>query len=526
MRMIGLQLLFSLLLAHYAVSQAHATSPPLRCADLIMAADRAGTDISEQARGRVVRVDGETLSNPDALKDAVTQAGVEATLIVGGNFHGWDFSGTSLRLACFIGSDLSQSDWTNAYLPAAAFVRSNLEGANFQTANISHVYLDNSNLKNMNARGANLSWGRFGGGWFEGSVEGWNIGGADMTGFVFDCGITVSDGCPVDQGGDGISAKGTDFTRATLHSFSLYNVDLTGAILDETVIGPAQLPDLAKVEFRGPIILRGGDQDVPISPEEAQRLLAENARHAASDDRPSFDCAKAASKVEQEICGEYASDLRRVDRDIAALYQRAQAVDSGVRASQLAWLKQRNKCAVAAYPSDCIRESYSLRKGQLLGMMGETDWLAPGQSALFLDDVLPLPDDFRQSDLFARITPALVGASMTEILIERSDQGLYSVTGSAVGANAHTCAINATHLYFDEQSGWYIPVSEGPAIRIFRIFDGRLEIFADGKPDYEKYAEASDFMSCGMRASFGETVRFDVGDDVMDSYRKSLNEEM
>ena len=33
-------------------------------------------------------------------------------------------------------------------------------------------------------------------------------------------------------------------------------------------------------------------------------------------------------------------------------------------------------------------------------------------------------------------------------------------------------------------------------------------------------------MSCGMRASFGETIRIDVGDALIENYRKSLNEEM
>ena len=115
---------------------------------------------------------------------------------------------------------------------------------------------------------------------------------------------------------------------------------------------------------------------------------------------------------------------------------------------------------------------------------------------------------------------------MSEILVERASDGLYAIKGSAVGANAHLCSLSASHLYFDRASGWYIPVSEGPAIPIFRIFDGRLEVFANGKPDYEKYPDASDFMSCGMRASFGEMVRIDAGDALIDRYRQLLSEEM
>ncbi|AMO72791.1 hypothetical protein [Sphingorhabdus sp. M41] len=236
--------------------------------------------------------------------------------------------------------------------------------------------------------------------------------------------------------------------------------------------------------------------------------------------------AARASRVEQEICGEHASELRAADREIATLYQRAKAIDAGSKAGQRTWMKQRNLCSAAEYPVDCIRESYSLRKGQLLALLGEQDWLARGEASLFVDDVLPLPAAFVQTGLFDKIAPSLVGASMTEILIERGDDGLYAIRASAVGANAHLCSIYASHLYFDRKSGWYIPVSEGAAIPIFRILDGRLEIFADGRPDYEKYPEAGDYMSCGMRASFGETIRANVSEALVERYRKSLNEEM
>ena len=33
-------------------------------------------------------------------------------------------------------------------------------------------------------------------------------------------------------------------------------------------------------------------------------------------------------------------------------------------------------------------------------------------------------------------------------------------------------------------------------------------------------------MSCGMRASFGEMVRIDAGDALIDRYRQLLSEEM
>ncbi|MGB5483900.1 pentapeptide repeat-containing protein [Parasphingorhabdus sp.] len=471
-------------------------------------------------------IDGSMLKTPaDFMREThALRRGLK--IIKGGDFSGWDFSQIPLGNVCFYESELTGSSFSGATSSGIGFINSNLSESNLSHVRMPKILLRNANLTNVAAQNADFSGGHFDGGWFEGSVEGWNIDGADMTGFVFDCGITVPDGCPVYQGGAAISAKGTDFTRATLHSFRLHNIILSGAILDQTIVGPAQLPDLAKAAFRGDIVLRGGGSDVRLTADEAQKLIAENTRQRAVEANPSFDCAKAATKVELEICGEYASDLRSADRDIAALYQRAKGVDSGVKASQRAWLKQRNLCGKVEYPADCIRESYSLRKGQLLGLSGERQWLARGEAALFIDDLLPLPASSIGPELFAKITPALVGASMTEILIGRGQDGLYAIKGSAVGANAHLCSIDASQLHFDQASGWYVPVSEGAAIPIFRILDDRLEIFASGRPDYEKYPEASDFMGCGMRASLGETVRINVSDELMESYRKSLNEEM
>ena len=455
---------------------------------------------------------------------ATREAGLK--IISGGDFSGWDFSEIPLANICFDNSKLTNTNFSHVRAHGIGFIKSDLTGSNLRGAKMPGIMFRNANLADVVAQDADFSGGHFDGGWFEGSVEGWNIDRANMSGFVFECGITVPDGCPVYQGGKTMSAQGTDFSDAILHSFGLYDIDLTGAILDQTIIAPRQLPYLAQAEFRGAVILRGSGSDVPVAADEARYLLAETAGQKAVEERPSFDCARAGSKVEREICGEYASDLRAADREIASLYRQAKEHDAGVRASQRAWLKQRNLCGVAEYPSDCIRESYSARKGQLLGLLGEKQWLVRGEAALFIDDLLPLPAAVAGTELFARITPVLVGASMSEILIERGDDGLYSIKGSAVGANAHLCSIYASHLYFDKKSGWYIPVSEGAAIPIFRIWDGRLEIFADGRPDYEKYPEAGDYMSCGMRASLGETIRINASAELIERYRKSLNEQM
>lgn len=504
----------------------HATPPPLTCNDLVTAAEREDQDIAERRGARLANVKGEELKSPEDLRDIVNKPGIEATIIVGGQFKGWDFSGSRLQQTCFVDADLSDSNWNGAIIQAPAFVRTNLTNANFVDADISQVRFSNADLTGANMREAQLRYGKFTGGWFEGGVAGWTLDGADMTGFVFDCGITVPDGCPVYQGGESMSARGTEFSRATLHSFGLFRIDVEDAILDRTIIDPDQLPDLRGANFRGDIILRGGDVNISITPTEVSSLLEAWLNQQVTASNPSFDCSDARSKVEEEICGEYADSLRRLDRDVATLYKRARAVEPETRKSQFVWLNQRNSCNTEEYAIDCIRDSYSQRKGQLLGMLGETDWLEKGQEALFVDEVLALPDDYQDSDLYRRIATVLAGSSMTEILVQRDDDGLYNIAGSAVGANAHLCSLRAEKLYLDTQSGWYIPVSEGPAVPIFRIMDGRLEVYKNGRPDYKKDSGALDFLSCGMRASFPETVRIAVDEAIMERVRKSFAEQM
>ena len=73
----------------------------------------------------------------------------------------------------------------------------------------------------------------------------------------------------------------------------------------------------------------------------------------------SFDCARAATPVEQMICGEWL--LERLDERMAELYDRARkapGVDGEtLRAVQHAWLDTRNACADTA----CLEQTYRER---------------------------------------------------------------------------------------------------------------------------------------------------------------------
>ena len=504
------------------LSPAHAkgADAPLNCRSAY--GDIWGENIIPQQQ-RVI--DGDSLKSPAALARATGTREMGLKIIKGGDFSGWNMRGMALSFVCFEDSKFVGANLAGAQGTGTGFTRADLTGANMQGAELSHVLFRNANLTNVQAQGADFSDGQLDGGWFEGAVAGWNLDGADMTGFVFACGITVPDGCPVYQGGDPISAKGVNFTGATLDSFGLYNMQLSGAKIYGTIISPSQISDLIVADLQGAMVLRGGASDIAVSPDEFTMLQLEYARRKLARDKPSFDCAKAQSAVEKVICAEGADDLRTLDRQISKLYAQAKSVRDDVKASQRRWLKDRNRCEQQDDVRDCVRQCYDRRKGQLLGALGESDWLPRGAAALFIDTPLLVSQSFADKALLAKITPALIGASRTEILVRRDANGLYAIDGMTVGANAHLCALSASSLYLDPTTGWYIPVVEGEAMPIFRIVEDRLEIFKSGRPDYQRYPDAEHFMSCGMRAGFSETQRIAADAATMARVEKSLTEE-
>jgi uncharacterized protein YecT (DUF1311 family) len=91
---------------------------------------------------------------------------------------------------------------------------------------------------------------------------------------------------------------------------------------------------------------------------------------------PSFDCKRAASIAEKEICG--LPELEGLDRDIAASFTQALAVLNAadadlLRADQRAWLKTRDACGdlihgdppIYADVFGCLREQMTARAAKL-----------------------------------------------------------------------------------------------------------------------------------------------------------------
>ena len=463
-------------------------------------------------------IDGTSFKSPETLAIAVG----EGAVVQGGNFSEWDFRNVALRNACFVDADLKGSVWNGARTPGIGFVRSDLSQSTMTAMRAPHVLFRDSVLTNVKAEKADFSGGLFEGGWFEGSVDGWNIDGANLTDFHFSCGITLSDGCPLYSGDKRMSARGANLTHARLssfHPYGLMDIELAGATFDRTELSPAQLVSLTAQSLAHPIILIGGDDRVELSPQDAMALIADSTAYTARNDGPSFDCTKAKSEVERLLCSSTAGDLATADRHLGALFAQA-GQQPALIAEQRRWLRQRDSCMQEAYPTDCLRTVYHDRIGVLLGKLGERDWLAKGQRALFIDDALPLSDVMRSTALFRRIAPVLARSSMAYVFVARGSDGSYRALGEAVGANAHTCSLDASDLRLDRTNGWYgvaVPGKQQTA-RILQVAGDELQVFASGRPSGDSIEASLDYMSCGARAAFGRLRRIDLPADLVRQY--------
>ncbi len=469
--------------------------------------------------------DGEKITSPEQLAAYSKAAGDDAILIQGGYFAGWNFTGVELSNICFVESDLSRSDWTGVKAPGVGFIRSNLEAVGMIGARMQDILIRSSNFSRVDAKAVDWSSGKLDGGW-DGDVEGLKLDGANLTGFKFDCGITVSDGCPINR--SGIRAHVANLAFVDISRFGFYDASFTGAMLNQTVISPRQVTAFKDANNMGAVFIAGGDKKVMVLPETWLLLMA-SALAAEDSDAPSFDCGEARSSIEKEICGEYNSAMRHYDRQVAALYKEARKRDRSVKASQKAWLKRRDACSAEEYSTDCVRRSYDQRVGQLIGLLGEADWLKPGEEALFLEEVLPLTDDVKQSPTYFQLTPILAGEARASLLVKRSMDGSLEAYGDAIGANAHLCGLKVKGLRFDRATGWYSIAQEKNGVTrnfpVLRYHDGRIEVYKGGQLRGDEDSPMLDYVSCGARASFPPMVRMAVPEAVMDQYRGAAEEE-
>ncbi|HEY9092158.1 MAG TPA: hypothetical protein VIN76_10855 [Parasphingorhabdus sp.] len=467
--------------------------------------------------------DGTKIASPQQLADYARSADGKTTLIEGGDFSAWDFTGVTLSNICFEGSDLSQSNWTGVTATGLGFINADAGGAIMAGAVMTDILIRSSNFASVDATGVDWTSGKLDGGW-DGDVEGLKLDDADLTGFRFDCGITVFDGCPLGRSGN--SLRGANLAFSDWSSFGFYDADMTGAILNQTIISPRQLTGFKDAMSMGAVFLSGGNEKIMVLPETWAVLMA-SALEQEREDAPSFDCSAAQTAVEKAICAEDNSLIRKYDRQLATLYKAVRKRDRTVAAAQKAWLARRNSCAATPDIDDCLRQSYDQRVGQLIGLLGEPEWLLSGEEALFLEPVLPLGEEVTASQSYADLIPVLAGASRSSLWMKRSADGSIEAAGEAVGANAHLCSLRVRGLRFDPASGWYGLSGKARTYPVLRYHDGRIEVFQSGRLSAEdELPEMGDnYVSCGARASFPPMVRMAVPAPLMARYRRAAQEE-
>lgn len=210
---------------------------------------------------------------------------------------------------------------------------------------------------------------------------------------------------------------------------------------------------------------------------------------ATAADGPSFDCAKAGSKVEMAICSDWI--LAGYDRDLAALYGalRAELDDQGkeaLKSEQRAWLKgERNACEGTKATSDlkaedarvfCLRAAY---EGRLVVLAQQyelaVDGAAPGEG---------WSGDYGYDD----------GNSTGDLRVLRLPAGFAFQILTVSGPTAHLCDIAGVEM------------EEGPDLLFWRDPDaGQCSITFSRGEDGIAVTSTDCHDMCGVRGYFDAT---------------------
>lgn len=396
------------------------------------------------------QVDGATLDGAAALVALRRARGDALITVKGGRFARADFRGARLHNVCFLDSDLAGSDWRGAQAPGVGFVRSNLAGATLAEARLDRILIRNSDLSNVHGERASLAGGRLDGGWFDGKLDELRLDGANLSGFRFECGIMLDDGCPVYTAQGEFSLRGANLTGANL--FFWARID--GATIDQTEVEPSELPMLRAARIAGPILVRGGDAVVEISAADYLAL------------RPHLP--EPASEVPDPP-------------------------------------------PPRAPP----------------------EWLRPGVEALFVNTPAMFDAAFRETALYRRLLPALIGASQSRVLVTVGPDGRIAAAGDAYGANGHSCSLGGEGLSFDPATGYYSgphqsspddpPAWRGRPEPVLMLAGDSALVYRGGRGFRDDSEHpVGDYASCGARAGFGVMVRVPVGEAELNRLRGEI----
>jgi uncharacterized protein len=471
------------------------------------------------ARAAWAIIDAREMTNPSDLADALraVPAGKRA-VVRGGSFKGADMRKVAPLLAgaCLVETEFEGTNWEGTEIPNLRLAHIELIGAKAARARWPGLSTYGVDLAGSDFTGADLAGMRFVSAWHGTDFGDVSFRAANLTGASFACGLTVDVWCI----NGGLDFAGTDLTRADLSGIGLGSEGATGARIDDTIVAPDSLAALATARIEGAVRLGSNvtspyadDPDdgfppyaptiVTITADEARTLIAATRPLTQAEDRPSFDCAKAAAAIEKILCGEYESELRSLDRALAEAWAAARKAGKGDLAAQRRWLASRGKCDG---DRTCLADLYEARIAVLRAATGPGIALAPGESVTYHYDTLPLPDAMRRGELYERMLPVLVEASTQQITLTGNPDGSIAAAGSAVGANAHLCELGVAAARFDPASGWWSARSNaGVIVPLFRVEGRRIVLRYSGNmgntPD-----EAGEFMTCGMRAYFAEGI--------------------
>lgn len=475
-----------------------------------------GEDVAA-VRGSWAIIDAREMYNPSHLADALRAVPRGKRAVVrGGSFANADMRKVAPLLAgaCLAETELAGTNWEGTEIPGLRLVHIAFTGAKAARARWPGLSTNGVDLAGSDFTGADLTGLRFVSAWRGADFGEVSFRSANLTGASFACGITIDEWC-INGAPD---FAGADLTRTDISGLWLWDAKgIAGAVLDGTVIAPASFAYLGEARVAGSLRMaqnftslylteEGGTYQTPvaeITADEARTLIAAVAATPASD-RPSFDCAKASARIEKVICGEYESNLRSLDRDLAAAWAAVRAAGKGDLAEQRRWLAARDKCVDDE--RGCLTDLYEARIPALRGQLGPGIALAPGDTVAYYEDTLPLPDAMRKGALYERLVPVLRDASDQEIILTGNPDGSIAAEGWELGTNAHMCDLGAQAARFDKASGWWSERgANGRKVPLFR-FDGRRIVLRYSGNSGDTPEEANDFISCGARAGFNDGI--------------------
>lgn len=470
-------------------------------------------------------IDGATIKGAKGLEKLRKKTKSGTIFVTGGKFSGERFDRkTVLSDICFFGSDFSKSDWRGFVGSGLGFVDSNLSGADLSGARLPFVLLRDVTLAAANATGADWSNGRLDGGW-KGSLKGLKLDNAALRGFRIECGTGERDGCPVER--EGLSMRGTDLTKASLYPFALPDIDMTGAVVDQTEIGIDHLGRIGAAKLNGSIVVRSRRRAAMFFPGEATRLakslaaLSSGATGSVRTAAAGRACANAATPVDRAVCAVPGSEMPTLVEEVALLESAAPRAAAPrpargrgrarVRSvpgdnGRAAWNAERAACLTKGEDQDdCLLEAYRARRLALLGAGGRPVWLNDRGPMLFVSADVPVATEAAGDPLFDRLRPIMLDAAQSVVMLNIDAAGGIVAKGHTLGG----CSLDTGGLAFNPANGAIGIVSTRASINgtgLLMISGDQMRVLEQGMSAVAGTSMA-DAIYCRSGASFAAMRR-------------------